>query len=138
MGAKMRACAGVMLGVVLLFATSASAEDGGACADAETTVQMRACLDKVYERADAELNAVWKSVMAAVAAADDLSAKDRKAWKDELLQAQRGWIAFKEHDCDAVGFEWWGASGAPGAILSCLIAHTTARTTNLKDRYFGG
>jgi len=105
------------------------------CADADTTVAMRECLDKEYIRADAALNAVWKKVMAQVSAADHLPAKEAKEWKDELLASQRAWIQFKEHDCDAAGFEWYGGTGAPGAILSCLLEHTEARTSDLKARY---
>lgn len=120
---------------LLLISASASAEEEALCADAWITVDMRACLDKAYKRADGELNAVWKTVMASIAEADHMPAKERKAWKEELLESQRAWITFKSHDCDAVGFEWWGGSGASGAILSCLLEHTTARMKNLRERY---
>lgn len=118
-----------------LWATAGMAEEANPCADAVTTIAMRECLDKAYTRADAALNAVWKQVMANVSEADYLPAKERKAWKDELLTSQRAWIQFKEHDCDAVGYEWWGGSGAGGAILSCLLEHTEARSQDLKARY---
>ncbi len=113
----------------------AVAEEADPCADAVTTIAMRECLDKAYASADAALNAVWKQVMAGVGDADHLPPKERKAWKDELLESQRAWIQFKEHDCDAVGYEWWGGSGAGGAILSCLLEHTEARTKDLTQRY---
>lgn len=133
---RARATAGLATGLLLLlFSASVFAEDNSVCANAETTVDMRACLNQAYDRADADLNAVWKKVMASLANADYMPAKERKAWKEELLTSQRAWITFKEHDCDAVGFEWWGGTGASGAILSCLLDHTTARTQNLKARY---
>ena len=118
-----------------LCAMPAFAEDDTICASATTTVEIRACLDRAYTSADAELNVVWKQVTASVARVDTMPAKERAVWKDELLKAQRAWIVFKEHDCDAVGFEWWGGTGAPGAILNCLLAHTRARTKDLKARY---
>lgn len=111
------------------------AEEANSCADATTTIAMRECLDKAYTSADAALNAVWKQVIAGVGDADHMPPNERKAWKDELLESQRAWIQFKEHDCDAVGFEWWGGSGAGGAILSCLLEHTEARTKDLRQRY---
>jgi uncharacterized protein YecT (DUF1311 family) len=119
----------------LLVAGAALAEEANRCANAATTIEIRECLDKAYTRADAELNAVWKEVMAQVGGADYLPTKERKAWKEELLISQRAWIQFKEHDCDAVGFEWYGGSGAGGAILSCLLEHTEARTKDLRARY---
>jgi uncharacterized protein YecT (DUF1311 family) len=123
--------------LVAFFAADdlAQAEQANACADAANTVEIRECLDKAYTKADAELNDVWKQVMAQVSAADYLPAKERKSWQDELLESQRAWIKFKEHDCDAVGFEWYGGSGAGGAILNCLLEHTQARTADLKERY---
>jgi len=111
------------------------AEPANPCADATTTIDIRECLDKAYKRADGDLNAVWKKVMAHVGDADYLPAKERKSWKDELLESQRAWIQFKEHDCDAVGFEWYGGTGASGAILSCLLEHTEARTADLRARF---
>ena len=119
----------------LAAAGAMEAQAAGPCADAVSTVEIRECLNRQYTKADAELNVVWKKVMAHVADADYLPAKERKVWKEELLEAQRAWITFKEHDCDAVGFEWFGGSGAGGAVLSCLIGHTTARTTSLSERY---
>ena len=107
----------------------------GPCDNAMNTITIRACLDKAYAQADVELNAVWKQVMAQLADADPMPAKERKAWKEELLESQRAWIKFKEHDCDAAGFEWFGGTGAPGAILSCLLEHTEARTKDLRARY---
>lgn len=128
--------AAVLGGLAWLGAVGGDQADAAdPCAEAATTIAMRECLDKAYTRADAELNAVWKKVMAQVGGADYLPAKERKAWKEELLVSQRAWIEFKEHDCDAVGFEWYGGSGAGGAILSCLLEHTEARTSDLKARY---
>jgi len=112
------------------------AEEAAPCADAVTNLAMRECLGKAYERADTELNAVWTKVMANVADADYLTAAQRADWKKELLEAQRAWVQFKEHDCNgAVGFEWWGGSGAGTAIASCLFDYTAARTKDLKQRY---
>jgi uncharacterized protein YecT (DUF1311 family) len=125
----------VLIVAAMLFDGTAQAEDAYPCADAGNTIEIRECLDKAYSRADAELNTVWKQVMAQVAAADYLPSKERKAWEEELLESQRAWIKFKEHDCDAVGFEWYGGTGAGGAILNCLLAHTEARTADLKERY---
>jgi len=135
-----RSAALPFLAVLIALVWSGGAGPGPAnaadvCDDAMSTAEMRGCLEKAYLAADAELNAVWKKVMAHVAGADYLPAQAQKDWREELLEAQRAWITFKERDCGAVGFEWYGGSGAPGAVMSCLRAHTMARTENLKARF---
>jgi uncharacterized protein YecT (DUF1311 family) len=83
----------------------------------------------------AELNAVWKKVMTSFKKNDTMPAKDLKAWKETLLASQRDWIKFKEEDCDAVGYEWFGGTGRSNAVVFCLLDHTTARTKDLKARF---
>jgi uncharacterized protein YecT (DUF1311 family) len=118
------------------YAAAQAEEPGAECASAGSNVEIKNCLAIAYQRADSELNAVWQQVLASVDDADYLTAKQRKAWKAELREAQRGWVQFKEHDCNgAVLYEWWGGSGAGGAISSCLLEHTVARTKDLRQRY---
>lgn len=119
----------------VLLPASVRAEEASVCADAQTTVEIGECVRKAYDRADAELNAVWKQAMATVARADYMAPKDRKAWKETLLASQRAWVQFKEKDCEAVGYDWWGGSGASNAVVFCWLDHTTARTKDLKERY---
>ena len=33
-------------------------------------------------------------------------------WKETIVAAQKAWVTFKESDCGAVEYEWWGGSGA--------------------------
>jgi uncharacterized protein YecT (DUF1311 family) len=119
----------------LLVTAAAFAEDQPICPDAQTTIEIGECVSKEYDKADAELNAVWKKVMASFKKNDYLPAEAVKEWKDTMLAAQRDWIAFKEADCDAVGFEWYGGTGQGNAITFCLLGHTTARTKDLKARF---
>lgn len=125
--------AGVWFG--LMLASSAIAEEAGPCDDAQTTVEIGKCVRKADDTANAELHAVWKQVMATFKAKDYMSAKEQKAWKDSLLASQRAWVEFKEKDCEAVGYEWWGGTGASNAVVFCWLDHTTARTKDLKARY---
>lgn len=118
---------------LLCLAPPAAARD---CNALQTNAEISDCLQKAYREADAELNAVWKRVLGSVERADYMSAEKRADWKDELRKAQRAWVEFKEHDCKgAVGFEWDGGSGAGGAVSSCMLDHTTARTEDLRGRY---
>ena len=105
------------------------------CANATSNVEMTDCAWKAYKAADKELNAVWKQVMASIKPDDFLPADAAKTWKEDLLSSQRAWITFKEKDCDAVAYEWYGGSGANLAVGSCLYHHTMLRTKDLKARY---
>jgi uncharacterized protein YecT (DUF1311 family) len=125
-----------LFGSIAASAMAADEEPGAACESAENNVALKQCLAEAYEQADKELNAVWKQVLASVDEADYLTAEQRDAWKTELRESQRAWVQFKEHDCNgAVLYEWWGGSGAGGAISSCLLGHTKDRTEDLKGRY---
>lgn len=136
----MRLCRGnLLVAVVVVLAACGpafAAEPGAECESASSNVEIKDCLAEAYEKADKELNAVWPQVLASVDQADYLTAEQRDAWKTELRDAQRAWVQFKEHDCNgAVLYEWWGGSGAGGAISSCLLDHTVARTKDLRQRY---
>lgn len=120
----------------LLVTAPAFAEDQPICPDAQTTIEIGECVSKEYDKADAELNAVWKKVMTSFKKNDTMPAKDLKAWKETLLASQRDWVKFKEQDCDAVGYEWFGGTGRSNALVFCLLDHTTARTKDLKARFF--
>ncbi|MEM9590987.1 MAG: lysozyme inhibitor LprI family protein [Pseudomonadota bacterium] len=112
-----------------------AAENQPVCANAQTTIEIGECVRKAFNEADAELNAVWKKVMASFETVDYMPADDLKAWKDTLLASQRDWIKFKEEDCAAVGYEWFGGTGRSNAEVFCLLDHTTARTKDLKARF---
>ncbi|MEM8744963.1 MAG: lysozyme inhibitor LprI family protein [Pseudomonadota bacterium] len=115
--------------------SQSAAENKPVCANAQTTVEIGECVRKAFNEADAELNAVWKKVMASFETVDYMPADDLKAWKDTLLASQRDWIKFKEEDCAAVGYEWFGGTGRSNAEVFCLLDHTTARTKDLKARF---
>jgi len=106
------------------------------CSGQQTNVEFKDCLYRQYLAVDRELNQVWKQVIAAIRKSDYLEPKTRKAWEGRLREAQRNWVRFKEIDCnEAVGYEWWGGTGAGSAISFCLIRHTVLRTENLTERY---
>lgn len=119
----------------LLAAGPSLAEEKPICENAQTTIEIGECVKKEYDKADAELNDVWKAIMATFQDKDYMPAEDVKAWKDALLASQRDWIKFKEEDCDAVGYEWYGGTGRSNAVVFCLLDHTTARTKDLKERF---
>jgi len=99
------------------------------CADRDGIPDRTDCLAGVYAAADAALNRVWPQVMR-----DHPSGGDRDRHRREIRAAQRAWIAFRDADCQAAS-----KTGIPAYWelnrLSCLIAHTQARTAALTETY---
>jgi uncharacterized protein YecT (DUF1311 family) len=106
--------------------------------DASSDAGLYDCAAKAFEKADAQLNEVWKKVLANVDSRSSdlgLTAAQSSQWKDDLVEAQRAWNTFKDKDCNgARRFEYSG-SGSSLAALSCQFEYTTARTSDLDARY---
>lgn len=108
-----------------------------ACPDASSDAAIADCAAKAFEKADAELNAVWKDVLAAIVPdGGSITAEIAAAWKADLVAAEQAWNTFKDKDCNgARSYEYWGGSGRSLAVTSCLYEYTAARTADLKARY---
>ena len=120
--------------------------------DASANAGLSHCAELAFEKADAELNEVWKQIMAkfdSKADPDSPSALQGPGgqtpeqaadwmtkWKAALIDAQKTWAEFKDKDCNgALSYEHMGGSGTAYAVTSCLYDYTVARTEDLKARY---
>jgi uncharacterized protein YecT (DUF1311 family) len=81
-----------------------------------------ACGSEYVARADKVLNATWKRVYGA--------AEGRT--KQDLLTAQRAWIAFKETACEFYANGDWGREGEVLQFPACLAAVIETRTAELE------
>jgi len=121
---------------VLAFAGPALAQEVPGCENATSNVEIGMCASKAYQAEDKELNDIWPKVLAYIdSQADYMPADALQKWKTTIVAAQKAWVTFKESDCGAVEYEWWGGSGAGIAETSCLYAHTAQRVEDLKSRY---
>jgi uncharacterized protein YecT (DUF1311 family) len=125
------------MGVLTITPAAAlAADDLATVCDQDTNVAMTQCITEHALAADKELNALWPQVLKKIAAADYLGAAERKAWRDDIVAAERAWATFKDKDCKgAMAYEWYGGSGAGAAMGACLYDKTTARIEDLKARY---
>ena len=123
-----------MLIAGILAASPALAEDKIDCANAMAQMELNMCAYQEFEKADAELNAVWKQ---AKASADGLDSQEdeesRKGAAKALLAAQRGWIAYRDGACELAGWEAHGGSMEPMVVSGCLAEKTRARTKELQE-----
>lgn len=92
-----------LLFVLILPAAAQAQDQADPCDEAETTVEINTCLQQDFERADAELNRVYRAAMAHIDGADHVPADKRQEWKEKLRAAQRDWVAFKEKDSSPGG-----------------------------------
>jgi uncharacterized protein YecT (DUF1311 family) len=94
---------------------------GPAC-KAQTQSEMNEEAFGDYQKADAELNAVYKEII------KDASEKQKKL----LVQAQKDWIKFRDSKCAYEASIYEGGSMQPMVRYSCLEETTKARTEDLR------
>lgn len=129
--------------VVLAFAIAVSTPVRAAgedppvdCANALSTHDMNFCAAGELEKADAELNEVYKKALAAIPEMASDAPYDAKSWQAALRASQRAWVTFRDAECsDHVAMFWTGGTGATVEILGCKTEKTEARTKELKERY---
>jgi uncharacterized protein YecT (DUF1311 family) len=106
------------------------------CANAQTQADMNQCAYLDFEKADKELNAVYKDALKSQAEVDKQAAEmgpDYVGAVKALKKAQRAWIDYRDGHCDGVGYEAVGGSMQPMLIAGCQAQLTTARTKELRD-----
>ena len=92
------------------------------------------CAYQEFEKADAELNAVWKQAKASAGELDSQEDEEsRKGAAKALLAAQRGWIAYRDGACELAGWEAHGGSMEPMVVSDRLADKTRARTKELQE-----
>jgi uncharacterized protein YecT (DUF1311 family) len=91
------------------------------CTNPMTQRDMNICANRDYAKADAELNAAYRTAMARL----------DEAGKARLRDAERNWIAARDRDCKAATAETEGGSIHPLDLAGCLTEKTRARTREL-------
>jgi uncharacterized protein YecT (DUF1311 family) len=114
----------VELVIALQAATTDPLEQ--ACYDKDhSQIAMTMCARDAFERADAELNRRWKALLAAY--------KDDPAGRKILVEAQRGWIAYRDGHCEMVAYDSRGGSMHPMVLQGCQADLTRIRVKELVD-----
>lgn len=103
------------------------------CENAMAQQDMTYCAGMDFEAADAELNAVWKEAKASAKEMDAEFAAEMKGAEAALLAAQRGWIAYRDGQCELEGWEAHGGSMEPMLVSGCMAELTRARTRELRQ-----
>ena len=99
-----------MIATMIAAVALIGAQDAGDqpnCEDPQYQAEMNLCAVRDFETQDAELNRVWREVIAAARAADreiDREYDNRPTEEEMLRQAQRAWITFRDAHCTVEGY----------------------------------
>jgi uncharacterized protein YecT (DUF1311 family) len=99
-------------------------------------MDMNYCAGQDFEKADAELNSVYKQAVESQKQVDKDSAEINPAYVgavQALRKAQRAWIDYRDGHCEGVGYEAVGGSMQPMLIAGCKAGLTQTRTKELND-----
>ena len=92
------------------------------------TYDTAVCLLRVLKKADAELNAVYQK---SLKVANDFTPADAQ----NLKNAERKWISYRDSTCKAETGLWGVGTGGPATHSICLIRITEQRIDDLKAAY---
>lgn len=102
----------------LSFAQTSEAD----CENAQTAVEMNACISARYENADERLNSLYNKLRAQL---------DEEGQK-HLRDAQRAWLKFRDAECLWAADEMRGGTGASLIRGACLADQTAIRADDLE------
>lgn len=103
------------------------------CAEPMSQTAMNICAAQDFQRADAELNAVWREVRAVAKSADaELHDDGQPGHWPTLLEAQRAWLAYRDAHCRLVGYDARGGSLQPLLTANCRAELTRERTRSMR------
>lgn len=105
-----------------LGAASNSCQDQGF----DTTMGMTQCIQAETAVWDTMLNEQYKSTRTVLGA-------QNPALKDNLLAAQRAWIAFRDAECALAYARWQDGSIRSIVHANCMMVMTARRTLELRD-----
>ncbi|MDP5280789.1 lysozyme inhibitor LprI family protein [Sphingomonas sp. DG1-23] len=93
---------------------------------------MTRCEVRRFEAADTAMNKQWKTTLALMRDYDRSPENDgRPGYADQLLKAQRAWLAYRDAHCDSDGYRMRGGSAEPMLVASCRAELTEARAKQL-------
>lgn len=93
------------------------------CAGAGNQFELNQCAARARDKADAELNKVYRELMKGAEGAERV----------KLRSAQLAWIKFRDTQCDYESVGNKGGSIYPMVYSFCLARVTTARTKHLQE-----
>lgn len=103
------------------------------CVTQRDTAEMTACASNTFASKDAEMNQAYKALLLSLASQYEGGEAGAKAARKLLVEAQRAWIKFRDHDCEGQ-YKLWQDGSIRGIIhYGCLTDRTEQRTKELQN-----
>jgi uncharacterized protein YecT (DUF1311 family) len=122
-----------LVGLGLLLAGPASAQEPINCENAMTQAEMTQCANLDWLKADAELNMVYRSAIEKMTEMDAYLPEGLQGAVETLREAQRTWIPYRDKACDAYGFLARGGTMEPMLVYGCRADLTRDRIDELRQ-----
>lgn len=100
-------------------------ERNSPCADVVQTAALTSCFADAKDKADTELNAVYKQVHKQLEGSDAAN----------LVKTQRLWLQYRDANCSAERDLYEGGTAKYAVYYACLDSLTRARTRELQITY---
>jgi uncharacterized protein YecT (DUF1311 family) len=100
------------------------------CNDANSNHEMIACARAEYAAADKQLNSTYKKTIARmreIFTREDIANAGGQDPVEDLRDAQRAWIVFRDANCRWEATQMLGGSGQPLVLHGCLARMTKER-----------
>jgi uncharacterized protein YecT (DUF1311 family) len=114
----------------------AGGPEAGAAEDADcsgNTLQMVRCGNRIFDRADRELNLIWDEKIAVLEREDRTLDDQREPRADIARRAQKAWAAFRDAECAAqADEEARGGSMYPLIYIGCRTEMTREHILQLR------
>lgn len=137
LGAPARRCFRAMLVMIALYVLILAGQAADAPGDpdcAGNTAQMVQCANRIFDRADHDMNVVWRDITAALQREDRQWNDHREPRLEIARTAQRTWLAFRDAQCAAeADEEARGGTLYPLIYIGCRTQMTRQRIAQLRS-----
>ncbi len=129
-----------MIAGLIAFSASLQPMTEAECANAMSQMEMTACAGQRFSQADAELNALYRRLIASARASDRspdngrVPGDDRPGEEATLREAQRAWVTYRDAHCRGEGYAARGGSMEPMLFQECRAQLTRARIAQLTQQ----
>jgi uncharacterized protein YecT (DUF1311 family) len=123
----------ILIGVIIIICSLSAASHSQEkkksslpCGEDGTQAEANACARRDYQKAEAEMNAVYNRLMTALA-------RYRSKGQQRLRRAQASWLQYRDANCESEASIYEGGSIRPAVYYSCLASVTRERAKRLEE-----